>query len=690
MGGFFSRPKVEITADEYAKQKAALDQQVAEQTVVVKQAEHDNIQILNAQFERQKRIARQRINEIEETLQRAAFLRELRRQQNIKTAVLLCALYYNYPFGVLTKDTLDMDTSKIEGDNSWQGNALTIIRTVLSEDVFKIVCKIPQLLPLFWPTGASPIEEKFHQYKDLDASGQPKLDTYIATVNTYIEQYLNGPLPVYLTNVFLSNSLREMEPNTDYHDQLYEACRKFILSVEMCKDDMDLIFRCESFIANDDPLHWKGFVARANKGICKLPIKILPATYPKRYPKYELYEAVLIVTNAAISQYGFMQDETTGAPVPLKVTAQSKKKVTKKFSECTELQQTELRKSGVQYNSDDIVEVEDNFYEYDLSKYPNTTIGGKCFELNDKWVQNCYKLAISDQIANKLYWDYNSFILTSQIRLTAKDITGEPDDNVWMQNTVAHDVRKAYFANPTDAALGIGGTLRYANPTQKYTYELLNDTDENGGTLTFKLPLLSTDINDIFRRTFLRNAVELLTTKKENEEFDLYRTVNKDLFTSFDYMTMIAGPNMFIEDYEDEVYPLAKYIYQSLIKQSCRWSITVPLMNTVSMSQINDIILNDELNKYGKESLPQNIWTRTKNISRFTEVVQTSSLCNDPPPPPQILTDSVFTVDNIKHIQEPADQPPDTQTPANILRIKSTSRKQQARINPEGKLQAPI
>lgn len=181
MGNLFSTTPSQ-SAQEYEANKKKL---LAEQQLLQKeidQASHDNVQILNSQFLRQKQVAKKRIEEIKYTIERAKELKEARKQLNIRVAVLLCAIYYNYPFGTLDVSASDEPDDGIVGDNTWQSNATSILNIGLTVDVFWTLCKIPQLLPLLWPTGNTPIEDKFHVYKYRDSAGNPDPIQYILEV----------------------------------------------------------------------------------------------------------------------------------------------------------------------------------------------------------------------------------------------------------------------------------------------------------------------------------------------------------------------------------------------------------------------------------------------------------------------------------------------------------------------------
>ena len=87
------------------------------------------------------------------------------------------------------------------------------------------------------------------------------------------------------------------------------------------------------------------------------------------------------------------------------------------------------------------------------------------------------------------------------------------------------------------------------------------------------------------------------------------KIANKNIFTSIDYLYIT--PKGF--EQLDNVSPIARYIFEVLIQYSCKWYLTFPIENTMSMSKINYNMLLYENGK-NKSILPQYIWTKSKNM----------------------------------------------------------------------------
>lgn len=638
MGGLFSSAEKNQADLEYQKSIAELQAEQKKLETVSLKAERTREQTLEQQFKRQKEIAQQRIAEIKESIKRAKELKDLRKTINIQAAVLLCALYYNYPFGTLDEESLDTPSnvkqssasSTISSDNEWQTNAADICETAVNENTFWLMCKIPQLLPLFWPIGRS--EDNFHQYKSRGSTGIPNQEDYLIEINTYLSAYIDGPLKTYVKNVFQSNCSRDMIIDTDYQDKLYEACASFIASVQNLSNDSEWITRAFAFIQNDDKMNWKGFAAKSGKGICKNTIELLPSTYPKICPKYELYEALLMLSNTVINNYGQCKTKT-GFDVKAVRKVTGTQKVKKFFYELDSDQQKQLTSSGAKYNEEDVVEITEDVVELTTPK-PDTN-GGECFNIKQSYINNVYKTAID----NASIWDGKTFISTKDIVVPEEKITGSSDTKTWMENTELFDQLEIFYTNNGDRTAQTNGLVRYKNPTKTITYQFLNDID--GIVITFQMPRLSANINATFRKSFLYNAFNALTTLKDNEQYDLYRTNNKYLFTSIDYM-IVRPPVLDEWEIEDDVAPIPRFIYTCLIEYSCIWDVSIPLVTTMSMGQINGQILS--LYK-DKSYLPQYLWTRTKVFSDKTQY-GTPSL-SKLTPPIQLKTSEVFTKNNI-------------------------------------------
>lgn len=644
MGGLFSKTAEMQQSPEELKRIQELKRMLIDNQNAIASAEEEAKRILEAQFERQKKIAKQRIYELKEMLRRAKEIRDARKALNIRSAVLLCALFHNYPFGKLDADSSDVPKGT-KTDGSWTDNASTIVTMALTKEVFWVMVRIPELCPLFWPTGSSDIEAKFHEYTKRDEKDVPVPGKYIVDINTHIDAYIKDVLPQYITSVFQSNCSRNPVTDTDYNDAIYSACAKFIETVEMVQNDDDLVYRLSQFIKNDEYMNWKCLTARADKGVTKARIRLLPANYPKRCPRYELYEGLLMVTNTILNRYGECQNIDDGGPAPAVGKVSGQKKVNIPYNQCTQEQKDTLDKT-IEYRDTDIVTVMQPVYEIDLTATNTVTEGGKCFALNPDWVKNTYMKAIGNYSDERKFWDGITYIPAEDVILKDADITGIADYKDWMTKTIVHNQAEAFYKNLDDKA-NMKGWLRWENPTRKWTYEFLNDADDV--KLPFKMPLLGANIDNKFRWQFLLNAYTILTTAGEDDpvyQWNPYRIANKMVMTSLDFAT-ITPKELESEILDKTMSPLAAFLFAVMIEYSCKWSLTFPINNSMSMGMINNAIMNDPSNKRGVNALPQNIWTRTKN---FVMNPTPTEILDPLPEHMPIRTSETFNTNNIKDI----------------------------------------
>ena len=540
-----TKTESEIKEEEYIKMIEELEKQEKALINAFEEAEKNKKKQKEESVVRQKEESETRINELNDTIERAEELNDERTMLNIQASQLLCAIYYNYQFGHIDDEV----------DENWRKNVTTVINSCLNVKSFWLLCKIPQLLPLLWFTGSEC--DMFHDYV-IDEKGNVNKVAYKSLINKHINTYITSILPSYLTNVCRSNCKKYTDINEDRNTEISNKCKKYLSNIENVTSDEEWYNQTIKFIEDDDIMNWKCFSARSGKGITTKQIKLLPATYPKICHKYELYEALLMVTNTVINHYGDIRTEKG-----IRVTTNSTK---------------------------------------------NTNNGGQCFALNSTWIENVYNKAFS----TKGIWDCESYINVDDIVLSEKDITGY-DDDAWMKETKTYDVTHMYGRN----ADGTGGFLKYINPTQKYTQQFINDIDNI--EVAFQMPRLSATINDEFKNNFLYNIFKTLTTNKDYLLFNVYNIDNKIILTSMDYLYIV--PSGF--EQIDNVSPICRYIFEVLIKDSCKWYITFPIENTMSMMKINsNILLYDD----DKSILPQYIWGKSMDYRPLFRFIQKTLL----------------------------------------------------------------
>lgn len=545
MGNWFSKTnnseEDQRKEEEYQKAMQTLKQQEEELYKSAQEAAKKKKETLEQSLKRQKEISMVRMKEMEDTIKRAKELKDARRLLNIQASQLLCALYYNYQFGDIDEDP----------DKDWGNNVVTVVDECLTVESFWLLCKIPQLLPLLWFTGSEC--DNFHIYEK-DAKGNLNISSYKTLINTNIELYVSNVLSNYLTNVCQSNCKKYTDFNEERNNEIGMKCKQYLSETENALSDEEWFKKTIDFLKDDDKMNWKCFAARSGKGICNNKILLLPSTFPKIYPKYELYESLLMLTNTVINHYGDLRNENGTKVSP---------------------------------GTND--------------KYTN---GGKCFNINEAYVKNTFDKGID----TTNMWDGETYIDINSVTLNSTDVTGV-DDETWMEKTLLYDKTETYG----QSADGRGGYLKYINPTQKYTRQFIND--ENNVEVAFQMPRLSADIDESFTQNFLKNILNTLQ-KTDYQFYNVFSTDNKNIFTSIDYLYIT--PKGF--EQLDNVSPIARYIFEVLIQYSCKWYLTFPIENTMSMSKINYNMLLYENGK-NKNILPQYIWTKSKNM-QYTVVTE--------------------------------------------------------------------
>lgn len=577
MGSWFSKSvsdeKDLKREEEYLKAIETLKKQNDDLMKAAQSAQTKKEEIYNEALKKQKEVSEERINEMEESIERLNNLKDSRKLLNAQASQLLCAIYFNYQFGSIIKDTKNINK---------------LIDTCLNTSTFWLLCKVPQLLPLLWPTGSDC--DEFHEYKR-DNFGKIDVSDYSIFINSHIGSYVTGTLPGYIVKVCENNCLKYSDFDDDRDTKIGNKCKEYLEEVEEVETDEEW-FKITMKLLNEydkeDLMNWKCISARSRKGICKNKIELLPKTMPKLCPKYELYEGLLMLSNTAINQYGDLRNEAGT--------------------------------NGVLAGSNE--------------KHTN---GGQCFSINKTITESIYEKGLNGEEM----WDCETYIGWDEVILSEKEVTGygsdeideglnesndenlnesnensatdKSDDNElnddsttdesdaleWMTKTSLCDETMIYGED----ADGSGGYMKYVNPTQKYTRQFIND--EGYIEVALKLPRLSAGITETFTKTFLKNIFTSLQ-KSVYQNFNVFSINNKNLLTSIDYIYITP----FGFDQIDNVSPIARYIFEVLIQDSCKWTLTFPIENTMSMSKINSRIIKDK----GIEYLPQYIWTRTNNV----------------------------------------------------------------------------
>jgi len=214
----------------------------------------------------------------------------------VKSARLICGILFNYPFGINSSDP------------TFEQNISELLTQTLNADVFNLLCNIQQLVPVLWPTGSN--DDSFHSYIKDTATGNVILKSYSSLVNKLLPNYITGNLKTYLSNVMKSNCFKYLSFDESKKIENYGIYSNYIALCGTFTTDEMWITGTYSFIkSNDDIINWKGLYAKSKKGYCNSQILVLPSNYPEYIPKYELYQAFVLIFNTIIGNVGSMRTE---------------------------------------------------------------------------------------------------------------------------------------------------------------------------------------------------------------------------------------------------------------------------------------------------------------------------------------------------------------------------------------------
>ena len=424
----------------------------------------------------------------------------------------------------------------------------------LCKEIFYTMCKISPLLPLVYPTGQN--DGDLHNYK---LNSELKVDTFdfIGKLDSYIMTYIKGNFKTYLFNVVVSNCFDYMyDPNSDEmakHDKLVEDLIKDTADLLTTEELINKVYKfLRSFTEGSNNINYimrlKMLAAKSHKGVCQQEVKVLPKYYPKICTKYELWECILIILNTIFYNYGSMQT-STGELIKSKST----------------------------------------------SIPSNASEGGLCYELPEKYIEKCYEEYFDLDPAN--IWDQNEYIETKSREMEASVITNVDDDEIWMSSVDVH--KKAIIIGMDETG---EGTLKYENPTHRYTYQLL--TDSIIPQEEFSFPKIGATKSADFQKRVLYNIVDKILIYGNEVSTSVIKSTNASLFMSFDYLTV--SPPGYTPGYE-RISTTNAYIYQTILADALVFYLVFPLDITMTMSKINRMI-QKALGKNEWWLLPQMIW----------------------------------------------------------------------------------
>ena len=512
---------------------------------------------INEIYEARKKIVEERIEELIYIDERYKELKAERKRVNRLTAQYIVLVLFNYTVGYSFSTLADADERKnfINQFKQTYDRIFPASEDRIRELVYWLLCKVSVMLPLVWPTGSG--DDEIHEY-EVGATSVNEV-AFRMKVGGYVSSYTLENLKRYTFNVCLSNCFEfEYDPyDEDWLTDSSKRCKDYISNLEDCLTDDAFVAKTYDFLKqfNElvDIMRFKSLAARARKGITSKKIHLLPKYYPKNSPKYELYEALTMILNTLIYQYGDIQNKD-GTFVATSKT----------------------------------------------SKPSDTTDGGMCFELNEDYIKKCYSLYYDFNPNN--IWNTNSFVRPDEgeINIKTEDITGSTSDEKWMKDT---KLCKELFINNPDPTSGVG-RLKYFNPTRRYTYTVLKDDEVPDEE--FALPKIRANMSALFQYSVLFNLHQALSKDKKYEPYSLYFEDNKWMFTSFDFLTCVPKGKAII----NRVSPTCRFMYEFIMAAAMKWHLIFPIDNTVTMSKINANIstaFNGAASEL-YEKLPQYIW----------------------------------------------------------------------------------
>ena len=541
---------------EYQKQIDDFNKQY-EENLIERKKKIDEI------YKERQKIIKERIEELEYIDQRYQELKDQRKCINNRASAYVCTILFNY----YSQNVGNFDDISTFSGCEFQDELLRVYDQVIfppkDDEVNKLVyfqlCQISPLLPLLYPTG------------QLDSSLYENMPDdpvqFAATINGYIKTYIRSNLRRYTFNVCFSNCYEHMYSLNEKQIKTYdEACEKYRESVKECLTNESFIAETYSFLKQftsiDDMMRIKMLSAKSNKGISNKVPKRLPKYYPKICPKYELWESILMIVNTLCYNYGSIRNE---------------------FGQMIE------GKDGASLPS-------------------NASGGGKCFFIPDKCIKACFEQYFD--MNPKHVWNYTGtdFIntLDGSLNVNVESITGTDKNEEWMKNLTVCSQIEAINKNPTTLI----GTLKYINPTRKYTYQLMND--EACPEESFQLPKMSADMSNTFKNDLLFNLTTSLMSKSEDTiKYSIYNTNYKYFMYSTDYIN--TAPESF--ELINNISPTSQFVYNMLLVNGLKWNMILPIDNTMTMSKINkrceDLV--------GENYEPQYIWAGNETQAKHNQ-----------------------------------------------------------------------
>jgi hypothetical protein len=197
-------------------------------------------------------------------------------------------------------------------------------------------------------------------------------------------------------------------------------------------------------------------------------------------------------------------------------------------------------------------------------------------------MEKCYKAAYSTTLTK---WDCTTLVAAESLLLTIDKVT----DATWLSSltveSTIEDVTTYSAALIEDKPSKVP-----LNPTKWITNQFINDGLTSAILTDFRMPALSADVNDTFKKTFIANLLRDLQTSTYSS-FNLLNLPNKNILSSIDYLTMNPTDDTILQT-DKNVSVLAQFVYKCLVEYSCQWSLVFPLIKNMTKGYMRSEFTN--------------------------------------------------------------------------------------------------
>lgn len=494
-------------------------------------ADHARLERLKKELaEKQKKISEQRMEELEEAIERARLRRETFKETCIRASQLVCALICNYQNGTIKDPDLDPN---------WENNTNKLIKNCVIDEVFKLLCSTKELLPLLWFTG--PECSKYHSSFKPNANG-------IVEITPALKDYYKNNISDYVKNHVSEYAYKVISSNCNdlvISDAIINPCKQYLTEAEKCITIEDFTRLTHNFLTSSEHfiLRTQMLTARADKRPTTEDIYVLPTHYPHYSSDLELALAILYLTNTIMNQYGVMQDA-----------------------------------NGIMFKNN--ASDKNNSSTGELTAPAGHNYGGCCYkdpvEINRVITKLFNRYAQTDKDEFFEVWTFENMNLTGDIGSFNHKGDSVLSDFYKYTKTIHLGAHIAY-----QDANEQGGYYKFTNPTQKYTKLFINDEDSIEKELT--TPRLSAYLLER-KEGFIKR---ICTNLNNTEDFDIYCThkINNGwMLSRFDIINLVPDE---LNMGSDVIPPMSRFMFDTLVKNICKWDLIISLEDNMNFHYIN-------------------------------------------------------------------------------------------------------